>query len=477
MEQTVLADLTLSPYQASPDMPWNRRRLLHLTRRMGFMLPPGMVNFLMGMSPSQVVDYLMQQAINSPKMPEPSWSNLGLPPAGASAAEIQTYNQQRAVWTNEFRAMLSAHFLDSGLRGKLTLFWHNHFVTEFSDYGANPQYAWRYINTIQDHHFAGFKPFTMAMGLTPAMLVYLNGNQNQRVSPNENYGRELLELFTLGEGNGYTQKDIEGFAKALTGYQVNGQTNTVSFNQARFDAGSKSIFEKTANYNYTTAHDLLFQERREAIARHICKKLYQFFVYPSAPEVIVDELTAIYLENDYKLEPVLRTLFKSRHFFDQELMGSMIASPAELFGNFITIFSIPKNNQEYRNYYNLTSQIGQIFLQPPDVAGWRGHRSWLDTSTMPTRWNLMEQQIARFRTQLLDFAKAMPSPNKPYDLARQMAEYMIAVPLTDEEHMELGKVLLGGSPDYEWNIDSAGAASRVQALVSYMIQMPEYQLN
>jgi uncharacterized protein (DUF1800 family) len=478
MENTVLSDLSLSPFQPSPEMPWNRRRILHLTRRMGLTPPPGTINFLTGMSPSQAVDYLMQQAINAPKMPEPSWANLsGVPPAGATQAEITAFNQQRSVWINEFRAMLSAHILDTGLRGKLTLFWHNHFVTEFSDYGNNPQYAWRYINTIQNYHFAGFKPFTTAMGLTPAMLLYLNGNQNQRVSPNENYARELLELFTLGEGNGYTQKDIEELARALTGYQLNGQTNTVTFNQARFDGGSKTIFGKSGNYNYTTAHDLLFQERRESIARHICREVYHFFVYPNAPEVVIDELSNIYLEHDYTLEPVLRTLFKSRHFFDQDFMGSMIASPAELLGNFITMFNIPKNTQEYRNYYNLSSQIGQIFLQPPDVSGWRGHRAWLDTSTMPTRWNLMEQQVARFRSQLLDFAKAMPNPNKPYDLAREMAEHLIAVPLSEAEYLELGKVLLGGSPDYEWRIDSDGAASRIQALVSYIIQMPEYQLN
>lgn len=469
--------MTLEPYVPNTNMPWNRRRVIHLCRRMGFIPEPSTLALLEGMSPSQAVDYLIQQAQNAKKITEPSWANLGLPPLNASAAEIQAYNTQRAIWLSDLRVMVSSHLLESGLRGKLTLFWHNHFVTEIGDYGNNPQYGWRYLNTIQEHHFAGFKALTLAMGITPAMLVYLNGIQNQRIRPNENYARELLELFTLGEGNGYTQKDIEELARSLTGYQVNGQDNSVNFNQARFDSGSKTIFGKTGNYNYTSVHDLLFQERREAIARHICRRAYQFFVYPNAPEMIVDEMAQLFLESDLNLVSVLRTLFKSRHFFDDEMMGTMVISPTELLGNFMTMFSIPKNTQEYRNYYNLTSQLGQVLLQPPDVAGWRGHRSWINTSTLPTRWTLMEQQVARFRVQLLEFAKLMPSPNKPYDLARHIAEYMIAVPLKDEEYLELGKVLLGGSPDYEWRIDSNGAASRIQALVSHIVQMPEYQLN
>jgi uncharacterized protein (DUF1800 family) len=475
--EKVNVSLTLEPYVPNSTIPWNRRRVLHLCRRMGFIPNPSTLATLEGMSPSQAVDYLIQQAQNAKKITEPSWANLGLPPLNASAAEIQAYNAQRAIWLADLRVILSSHLLESGLRGKLTMFWHNHFVTEISDYGNNPQYAWRYLNTIQEHHFSGFKALTLAMGLTPAMLVYLNGNQNQRVRPNENYARELLELFTLGEGNGYTQKDIEELARALTGYQVNGQDNSVSFVQTRFDSGSKTIFGKTGNYTYTTAHDLLFQERREAIARHVCRKAYHYFVYPNAPEMIVDEMASLFLESDMNLIPVLRALFKSRHFFDDELMGTMVLSPTELLGNYMTLLSTPKNTQEYRNYYNLTSQLGQILLQPPDVSGWKGHRSWINTSTLPTRWTLMEQQVARSIVQLLEFAKAMPNPNKPYDLARNIAEYLIAVPLKDEEYIELGKVLLGGSPDYEWRIDSNGAASRIQALVSHIVQMPEYQLN
>lgn len=451
--------------------------MLHLTRRMGFSATSGMLNFLSGFSPAAAVDYLFNTAINTPKIAEPTWSNIGAPPANATVQERQTYNQQRNIWTNEFVNTLARHILDSGFSGKMTLFWHNHFVTEFSDYGRNPQYAWRYIKTIQDHQFGNFKQLTFAIGLTPAMLLYLNGNQNQRVRPNENYARELLELFTLGEGTEYTQQDIEELAKALTGYQVNARNLSVTFNQNRFANTAKTIFGKTGNYNYTTVHDLIFNERSELIARHVCREAYNFFVYPNAPEVVVDELAQLFLSSGMQIEPVLRVLFKSSHFFDDELIGSMVSSPVEHFGNFMSMMDVPRANQDLRNFFNYSSQTGQSLLQPTDVSGWRGHRNWLDTSTLPTRWNLMQQNVTRYRSQLLNFAKTMPQPNKPYDLARDMAGHMLAVPLTDDEYINLGNVLLGGSPSYEWNIESDGAASRIQALVSYIVLLPEFQLN
>lgn len=474
---TLAATTSLDPFIPTSSMPWDRRRMLHLTRRMGFPPTSGMLNFLSGFSPTAAVDHLFNTAINTPKIAEPTWSNIGALPANATVQERQTYNQQRNTWTNEFVNTLARHILDSGFSGKMTLFWHNHFVTEFSDYGSNPQYAWRYIKTIQDHQFGNFKQLTFAIGLTPAMLLYLNGNQNQRVSPNENYARELLELFTLGEGTEYTQQDIEELAKALTGYQVNAQNLSVTFNQNRFANTAKTIFGKTGNYNYTTVHDLIFNERSELIARHVCREAYHFFVYPNAPEVVIDELAQLFLSSGMQIEPVLRVLFKSSHFFDDELIGSMVSSPVEHFGNFMSMMDVPRANQDLRNFFNYSSQTGQSLLQPTDVSGWRGHRNWLDTSTLPTRWNLMQQNVTRYRSQLLNFAKTMPQPNKPYDLARDMAEHMLAVPLTDDEYINLGNVLLGGSPSYEWNIGSDGAASRIQALVSYIVLLPEFQLN
>src|SRR5690606_38536198 len=160
----------------------------------------------------------------------------------------------------------------------------------------------------------------------------------------------------------YTQNDIEELARALTGYVIDPVTLSVTFVPNRFDSNPKTIFGKTANYNYDTAHDLLFAERAPVIARHICRELYSFFVYPNAPGSVVNDLAAIFLQNNLNLEPVIRTLFKSRHFFDVELIGANVSSPIDFFGNTISMLQINLTPQELRNFYNYSGQTGQQLL-------------------------------------------------------------------------------------------------------------------
>jgi uncharacterized protein (DUF1800 family) len=471
------ADPSIEPFVPGLNQPWDKRRVLHLMRRTGLNATPAKLAQLLGMSPEQAVDFVVDQALNHDGIPEPIWANNGGLPRDATAEERAAYQQMRNQWTAEYRNSLSRHILENGLHGKLTLFWHNHFVTEFNQYGNTPQFAYKYIRVIQDHLLGDFKQLTVAMGLTPAMLVYLNGNTNRRQAPNENYARELLELFTLGEGNDYTQHDIEELARAFTGYVIDPVTLTVNFVPNRFDSNPKTIFGKTANYNYYSANDLLFAERAPVIARHICRELYTFFVYPNAPESVINDLADVFLQNNLNLEPVIRALFKSRHFFDMELIGATVSSPIDFFGNTISMLQINLTPQELRNFYNYSGQSGQQLLQPPDVSGWPGHRTWLDTSTLPIRWNLSQISFNRYQAQTVAFAKLMPEPNNAYSLARSIAEHMIAVVLTDDEYTQLGDVLLGGAPYYEWNINNDGAASRIQALMSYILLMPEFQLN
>jgi uncharacterized protein (DUF1800 family) len=179
---------------------------------------------------------------------------------------------------------------------KLALFWHNHFVTRNEDYGC-PSYLYQYHKLLQQYALGNFKTFVKEIGKTPAMLVFLNGVQNTRFNPNENYARELYELFTLGRDNGYTQQDIVQTAKALTGWnslENNQYCGRINFFPALHDPAQKTIFGKTNTYNYDTLHDLLFAERAVQISEYICGKLYRYFVSPQVDEVIVSELATIF---------------------------------------------------------------------------------------------------------------------------------------------------------------------------------------
>ncbi len=468
---------SLAPYVPSTSAPWNRRRVLHLLRRTGFSGTYATVDQMIRIGPASAVQFMMDVATNISPIAEPSWVVLGGPYPGWTSAQISAEQAERAARVVEFRNNLALHVLGTGLHGKLTLFWHSHFATEYDGYFRRPQFSYRYIKVIQDHLLGDFKQMTYDMGLTPAMLSYLNGNLNQRTAPNENYGRELLELYTLGEGNGYTQNDIVELAKALTGYTLSYSYLWVKFDANRFDNWNKTIFGTWDNFNYSTALDHLFNVKRELIARFICRKLYRFFVHSRPNEEVVEGMAQIFLANGFRIEPVLRTLFASQHFFDDELIGSMISSPYELLGNFMTMLNVPRNHTESAQFLRHTVTLGQNILQPPGVAGWPGHREWLNTSLLPNRWNSMNAFLVRHTNRILAFAKSLPDNQNPDLLVRHLTDFIFAVPLTEAGYAELTAVMLSGTPAYEWNINDPGAPSRIMGLISHMVSMPEFQLN
>lgn len=468
---------SLAPYVPSASLPWNRRRALHLLRRTGFSGTNATVEQMIRIGPSTAVNFMMDVAVTIDPIARPSWVDLGGPYPGWTAAQVSAEQAERAARVVEFRNNLALHILGTGLHGKLTLFWHSHFATEYDGYFRRPQFAYRYIKVIQDHLLGDFKQLTYDMGITPAMLSYLNGNLNERTSPNENYAREVLELYTLGEGNGYTQNDIVELAKALTGYTLSYSYLWVRFDPNKFDNWNKTIFGVWDNFNYGTAIDHLFTVKRELIARHICRKLYRFFVHSTPNEEVVEGMAQIFLANGLRIEPVLRTLFASRHFFDDELMGAVISSPYELLGNVMVMLNVPRNHTESAQFLRHTVTLGQNILEPPGVAGWPGHREWLNTSLLPNRWNSMNAFLVRHTSRILAFAKSLPDNQNPDLLVRHLTDFIFAVPLTEAGYAELTAVMLSGTPAYEWNINDPGAPSRIMGLISYMVSMPEFQLN
>jgi uncharacterized protein (DUF1800 family) len=467
----------LAPYIPSPERPWNRRRAAHLLRRTGFGAPVAAIEDALAKGPGPTVDALIDACVAQAPIPKPTWAETGGPFPGWTSAQVAAEQAQRAVWTTEFRASLAQHVLTTGLLGRLTLFWHSHYATEYTDYFLRPQFAYRYIDLIQRHALGDFKALTHDMGLNAAMLLYLNGSQNTRTAPNENYARELLELHTLGEGNGYTQRDITELARAFTGYTVDIPNLKVTYVNARFDNWYKTVFGLWENFNYAMAHDHLFQAKRDLIARYVCGRLYTHFVHATPDEAVVGAMAEIFLQNNWRVEPVLRALFKSAHFYDDSLIGAMIPSPYVLLGSFLHHLNVPITTSVAASVFNQSRTLGQELLQPPNVAGWPGHRAWLDTSLLPTRWSSLQSVLTAYGKPLYDMASAMPERHDPYALAAAMAERLLAVPLSTEETIALGDILLAGMPAYEWDLGGFGGFSRLTGLVTHLISLPEFQLH
>ncbi|WP_340201580.1 DUF1800 domain-containing protein [Ascidiimonas sp. W6] len=479
---------TLDPYVPSAEKPWDIARIHHLYRRLGFSASVPTINAGLSRNPGDLVDEIVDQAINLPPTPAPEWANwtrINYPQDNDLRNEM--VNAQRKSWALTYsRAMI-----DDSLRDRLSFFWSNHFVTELNVYDI-PGFLYGYINKLQVHALGNFKEFTREIGLTNAMLRYLDGNRNRRNRPNENYARELYELFTLGEGNGYTETDIVETSKALTGYVrraiEDDNYSGFVFDPSQFDAGTKTIFGQTGAWNYDDVIEILFTERQDEIANFICRKLYTYFVHPEAPDAIVNEMAATFISGNWELAPVLRQLFKSEHFFDDESIGVIIKSPYDVIFDFINETSFQYNDEVLESVIYFNGLIGQSLFNPVDVAGWRRNRNWISANALIGRWSIMEWFLyynwnldqEQFRTFGLNLAG---DNSDPYYVTREIVDAVVPKGLlTDADYEVASDIFKSDVPDnyYEdnsWNLYWESAPYQVLQLLLHISKEPEFQLK
>ncbi|TXG37324.1 DUF1800 domain-containing protein [Seonamhaeicola maritimus] len=263
------------------------------------------------------------------------------------------------------------------VREKMTLFWANHFVCEDNNY----VYTENFHNTLRKHALGNFREFVVAISKQAAMTKYLNTKQNRKQKPNENFARELMELFTLGVGN-YTEQDIKESAKAFTGYNHTMQGDFV-FRKWAHDYGDKTFFGKTGNFDGEDIIDIILEKRR--CAEYICEKVYRYFVNDTLNESHVSEMTDVFYK-DYNIEKLMRFVCSSNWFYDEENIGTKIKSPIEFLVGIKTLVPIEFNNQKQLMY--LQRLMGQVLLDPPNVAGWKGGQNWIDSNTIALRLKL-----------------------------------------------------------------------------------------
>jgi uncharacterized protein (DUF1800 family) len=487
----------------------------HFLRRTGFGARPDQIAALVGMDAGSVVDSVIDDAVALPLPDPPVWAESAPPNPTTDPDGFNQYVADNNEWANEYRFGWIREMYSVGFRERMAFFWHNHFVTSISNYILAP-FAHRYVSILRTHALGDFKQFVHDIGADAAMLIYLDGISNNVSQPNENYARELLELFTMGQqrhsgASNYTESDIQEIARALTGWQVNYFQLSVNFNPLLFDAGQKTFFNNTGNFSHPDVVNIIFQERAEAVAEFICRKLYQEFVYEVADEAIVAELAQNFVTNSFDIASVLRVLLKSAHFFDETVRGSRIKSPVEM-----QVAMLVESMASYPDTtFDLVGRIAfflnQIVLNPPNVAGWPGYHSWVDTTALPIRWIVPDFLLTggdgTMLADLVPLAETAYDPQDPlaaFYLPRALAELMFAVPLeeldiksTDNDFagdllafpippevlnepeyvLTLAKAFLAGTPWYEWSVFQQGAGVRIYFYLRYLMQLPEYQLT
>ncbi len=264
------------------------------------------------------------------------------------------------------------------LREKMTLFWHNHFATHMP-FGIISQLQ---NNTLRKHALGKFGDMLHAIAKDPAMLLYLNNHQNSKDHPNENFAREVMELFTLGEGH-YSEQDVKEAARAFTGWTAT-KGGRYRFEQGQHDFGEKTFLGKTGRLGGEEILDTLLAQRQTA--RHLCTKIYRAFVNEQVDETRVEALATAFYDSGYDISGLMRQIFTADWFYAPENIGANIKSPTELLVGYMRLFDVRFKKE---NLILLGQKaLGQMLFFPPNVAGWPGGAHWIDSSSLLFRMKL-----------------------------------------------------------------------------------------
>jgi len=267
---------------------------------------------------------------------------------------------------------------DAPLREKMTLFWHGHFACRSN----NPFFAQQLNNIQRENGLGSFKTLLVEVSKSPAMLQYLNNQQNRKGKPNENFARELMELFTIGRGN-YTEQDIKESARSFTGWAYDKEGSFV-FRKNLHDDGTKTFFGKTGNFDGESIIDIILENPKTA--NFISRKVYKFFVNETINEAHVKELADHFYKSRYDISALMKKMFTSDWFYDPQNLGNKIKSPAEFIVGLSREFYVTYNKPQV--LIQLQSSLGQYLFNPPNVAGWPGGQSWIDSSSLMLRMRI-----------------------------------------------------------------------------------------
>ncbi|MBX2828921.1 MAG: DUF1800 domain-containing protein [Flavobacteriaceae bacterium] len=290
-----------------------------------------------------------------------------------------------AAW---MRKMISSENI---VQEKMNLFWHHHFACIID----NPIYGLQFTNAIRKHATGNFRTLLLEVSKSAAMIDFLHTRQNNKRMPNEDFARELCELFTLGRDREYTETDVAEIARCFTGW--NHRFSGAFFMQTRkHDGGSKTIFGKTGNFTGEDVIDLILQKK--ACAQFICENIYTYFVNPVLHEAHVNELTEVLYDSNYDIEKLIIHIANAEWFYARENILAKIKSPIEFIVGLAKQFKIENDSTE--SWLTLQRLFDQVLYRPPNVKGWKVNREWIDSNSLPFRLRIPSVILTNAQLQL-----------------------------------------------------------------------------
>jgi uncharacterized protein (DUF1800 family) len=455
------------PYEPTADNPWDRKKVGHLYRRAAFGATIAELDAGVRDGHAKTLDRMLKGAPESEDFVRTSEfmaTERSMPP-GAPQGRLSAW------WLD--RMLKTAH----PLREKMTLFWHNHFATSNAKV-QNARYMLTQYQLMQKHALGSFSELLVAMGTDPAMLVWLDTVTSTKGNPNENYARELMELFSLGIGN-YTEQDIREAAKAFTGYEIKDGKGVL--NRRQHDDGVKTVFKWGGRYEGDGIARLCLE--KDACPRFIVRKLYRYLLSESgdAPAELIDPLAKQYREWEFDTGKLVATMLRSKLFFSQEAYRAKIKSPVEFATGIVrgleaTAGALP--------LAEALEGLGQVLFAPPSVKGWDGGQAWLNAQTLLARNNLAlaltSTEDIRFGSRC-DPAIILTRHNAKTDA--EAVDFLLGVFLQSDVQPAAREKLLDylataktvKYPVY-WSSDDV-ANHRVRAVAHLVLTLPEFQLN
>ena len=525
-------DITLSggltPYAGA----WGPEQAAHLLRRVTFGVNKSQVDQLLALGSAEAaVDFVLTVPGTLPAPPvnnynNPDFTDPDVPPGAswvtapynvdAEGARIESW---RGWWLDR---MINS---EANIQEKMTLFWHNHFATR-TDTAFWGRASYLYNQTLRQHALGNFREFVKAVTLDPCMLIFLNGFLNDVSAPDENYARELQELFTVGKesANSYTEDDVVAAARVLTGWRINFSDASVFFYPNAHDTGFKvfssfygnAVIQGSANggQELDALLDMIFQ--KEEVSKFICRKIYRFFLYykiDAAVETdVIEPLAQIFRDNNYDIRPVMAALLQSEHFFDAYNKGCFIKTPVDLLVGVMRNFNLgipgstPYDESQMRLYVNYgCGDLQMLPGDPPNVAGWQAfrqsplyYRIWINSATMRTR-NIITDVLSfyyiatdndKLSIDHIAFAKQFDHPEDPNLLIDDALRILLPMEISAAKKQALKSILLSGQAnDFYWTAAwyayLANPADqmiyqavwfRLASLHKYIMNLAEYQL-
>jgi uncharacterized protein (DUF1800 family) len=381
MPRTVLTPLdkvdpveAWQPWEPDAANPWSLKWAGHLYRRAAFGANLGELRQAVRQGLPATLDQLVQGH------PEADARDSFLAVTGKQIAKKENVYELRGWW---LYAMF--HTLHP-LREKMTLFWHDHFATSIAKV-QRTDLMFKQNQVLRKHALSKFQPFLLDISRDPAMLVWLDSNSNVKGHPNENYARELMELFTLGVGN-YTEHDVRESARAFTGWHTDGEQ--YEFSASFHDGGEKSVHRQKGNWNGEDILRILLEQ--DAASRFIVRKLYRYIISDTAkpPAALLQPLADAFRKSDYDIGALVKTMLHSRHFFSEYAYRQRIKSPVDY--GVGTVRALVPNIGSIAPValVNRLEAMGQQLFAPPNVKGWPGGPSWLNTATVLGRHNFAQ---------------------------------------------------------------------------------------